>query len=88
MKHLVKINVNGTNYEVAVKAGATLLDVIREELKLTGTKRGCDHGDCGACTVLMDGKVVNACITLALEADGRNIETIEGLDPFSPWRRR
>jgi len=79
MKQIIKINVNGDDYEIAVKASATLLDVLREELGLTGTKRGCDLGDCGACTVILDGKPVNSCIVLALEADGRNIITIEGL---------
>ncbi len=79
MKQIVKINVNGTDYEVATRSGATLLDLLRDELKLTGTKRGCDHGDCGACTVLMDGKAVNSCIILALEAEGKRIETIEGV---------
>jgi 4-hydroxybenzoyl-CoA reductase subunit alpha len=79
MKQIVKINVNGTDYEVATRSGATLLDLLRDELKLTGTKRGCDHGDCGACTVLMDGKAVNSCLILALDADGKKIETIEGI---------
>lgn len=79
MKQIININVNGTDYETAIRSGATLLDLLRDELKLTGTKRGCDHGDCGACTVLMDGKAVNSCLVLALEADGRRIETIEGV---------
>lgn len=79
MKQLININVNGTDYEVAVRPGTTLLDLLREELHLTGTKKGCELGDCGACTVIMDGKAVNSCIVLALEADGRKVETIEGL---------
>jgi len=79
MKQLVNINVNGNDYEIAVRTGATLLDVLREELKLTGTKRGCDQGDCGACTVLLDGKAVNSCLVLAVETNGRKVETIEGL---------
>ena len=79
MKHLININVNGDNYELAVKPGTTLLDLLREDLKLTGTKKGCELGDCGACTVIMDGKAVNSCLVLAIEADGKKIETIEGL---------
>ncbi|MBI5323830.1 MAG: molybdopterin-dependent oxidoreductase [Ignavibacteriae bacterium] len=79
MKQLININVNGQDYEVAVKPNTTLLDLIREELRLTGTKKGCEQGDCGACTVIMNGKAVNSCIVLALEADGKNIQTIEGL---------
>ncbi len=79
MKQLVKINVNGTDYEVAVRTGATLLDLLRDELRLTGTKRGCNSGDCGACTVLLDGKAINSCLVLALEADGKKVETIENL---------
>jgi 4-hydroxybenzoyl-CoA reductase subunit alpha len=79
MKHLININVNGDSYELAVKTGTTLLDLLREDLRLTGTKKGCELGDCGACTVIMDGKAVNSCLVLAIEADGKNIETIEGL---------
>ena len=79
MKQIININVNGTDYETAVRPGATLLDLLRDELGLTGTKRGCDQGDCGACTVLLDSKAVNSCLVLALEADGRKVETIEGL---------
>ena len=79
MKNIVKVNVNGTDYEVAVRPGTTLLDLLREEIKLTGTKKGCELGDCGACTVIMDGKVVNSCLVLALEAEGKSITTIEGI---------
>lgn len=79
MKHLIKINVNGTDYELAVNPGLTLLDMLREDLRLTGTKKGCELGDCGACTVIMDGKAVNSCLVLALDAAGKNIQTIEGL---------
>jgi 4-hydroxybenzoyl-CoA reductase alpha subunit len=79
MKQLININVNGTDYETAVKPGTTLLDLLREELRLTGTKKGCELGDCGACTVIMNGKAVNSCLVLALEADGSKILTIEGL---------
>lgn len=79
MKKLIKIVVNGNDYEVAVRPGITLLDLLREELRLTGTKKGCELGDCGACTVIMEGKPVNSCLVLALEADGKNITTIEGI---------
>lgn len=79
MKQLIKINVNNTDYEVAVNPGTTLLDLLRNELKLTGTKCGCNMGDCGACTVLSDGKPVNSCLLLALEIQGKKILTIESL---------
>ncbi len=79
MKQLIKINVNGTDHEVAVKPNHTLLDLLREQLNLTGTKRGCELGDCGACTVLLDGKPVNSCLLLAVEAEGKSITTIEGI---------
>jgi 4-hydroxybenzoyl-CoA reductase subunit alpha len=79
MKKIININVNGDNFEVAIKPGTTLLDLLREELKLTGTKKGCELGDCGACTVIMDGKAVNSCIVLAMDADGKKVETIESL---------
>ncbi len=79
MKQLININVNGTDYEAAVNPGTTLLDLLREDLGLTGTKKGCELGDCGACTVIMNGKAVNSCLVLALEADGSKILTIEGL---------
>jgi aerobic carbon-monoxide dehydrogenase small subunit len=71
--------VNGTRYEAQIKPWATLLDVLREEIGLTGTKEGCGVGECGACTVLLDGKPVNACLILAAEAEGKEITTIEGL---------
>ncbi len=79
MKKIINIDVNGNHYEVAIKPNITLLDFLREELKLTGTKKGCELGDCGACTIIMDGKAVNSCLVLAIEADGKKIETIEGL---------
>lgn len=75
----IRLNVNGKDYELQVKPSATLLDVIREDLALTGTKEGCGVGECGACTVIMEDKAVNACIVLAIEANGKNITTIEGL---------
>lgn len=78
MKSL-RLKVNGKSYTIKVKAQATLLDVIREDLGLTGTKEGCGLGECGACTVIMGDKTVNACIVLAVEAEGKEITTIEGL---------
>ncbi len=78
-KSTITLTVNGETYRVSVKPNSTLLDVLRDELELTGAKRGCDAGDCGACTVIMDGKAVNACLVLAMKADGRDIVTIEGL---------
>ncbi|KUO77514.1 MAG: hypothetical protein APF81_07760 [Desulfosporosinus sp. BRH_c37] len=75
----IKLTVNGNEYEISVKPNATLLDVLREDLGLTGTKEGCGNGECGACTVIIDGKTTNSCITLAVEANGKEITTIEGL---------
>jgi aerobic-type carbon monoxide dehydrogenase small subunit (CoxS/CutS family) len=79
MKHLIEINVNGTSYELAVKPSTTLLDLLRDQLLLTGAKKGCELGDCGACTVLLNGKAVNSCLVLAVETDAQNVVTIEGL---------
>ena len=76
---LLKMVVNGKSVEVKVDPTWTLLYVLREELKLTGTKKGCEKGDCGACTVLLQGTPVNSCLVLALHAEGKEIETIEGL---------
>lgn len=78
-KSTITLTVNDEVYEIMVKPNASLLDVLRNELDLTGTKRGCDSGDCGACTVIMDDKTVDACLVLAMKADGRNIVTIEGM---------
>jgi carbon-monoxide dehydrogenase small subunit len=75
----IKLTVNGRSYELSVPPWETLLKVIREDLGLTGTKEGCGLGECGACTVIMDGKVVNSCLVLAVEADGKKLTTIEGL---------
>ncbi len=75
----IRLTVNGTPYELSVRPHATLLEVIREDLGLTGTKEGCGVGECGACTVIMDGKTVNACLVLAAEAHGSEVTTIEGL---------
>ncbi len=77
--HEITLNVNGDPYTVVVKAHHTLLDVLRDQLGLTGAKRGCENGECGACTVLFDGDPVNSCLVLAVEADGHTIETVEGL---------
>jgi xanthine dehydrogenase YagT iron-sulfur-binding subunit len=73
------LNVNGREHTLALEPRVTLLDALRERLDLTGTKKGCDQGTCGACTVLVDGKRVNACFTLAIMTQGRNVTTIEGL---------
>jgi carbon-monoxide dehydrogenase small subunit len=78
-KVLLRMTVNGKPVEVRVNPTWTLLRVLREELRLTGTKKGCEQGDCGACTVQMEGKAVNACLVLALQAEGKAIETVEGL---------
>jgi len=79
MRHLLRVNVNGADYELAVAPWMTLNDVLRDELRLTGTKKGCGDGDCGACTVLLDGRSVLSCLTLALDADGCSVITVEGL---------
>jgi len=79
VKKTVSLMVNGTSYALDVDAKDLLLDVIREKLGLTGTKRGCENGECGACTVLIDGKAENSCLVLAVTADGKDILTIEGL---------
>jgi len=73
------LKVNGTTHALSLDTRTSLLDALREHLALTGTKKGCDHGQCGACTVLLDGRRVNSCLTLAVMADGAEITTIEGL---------
>ena len=75
----IRLIVNGISYELDVKPWETLVDVLRNDLGLTGTKEGCGLGECGACTVIMEGKAVNSCLVLASEADGTTITTIEGL---------
>lgn len=75
----VKLKVNGVEKRVEVGAWVTLLDLLREEFGLTGTKKGCDHGQCGACTVLVDGVRVNSCLQLAVMKDGAEVVTIEGI---------
>lgn len=79
MKHSVELRVNGEKIRLSVEGDQTLLDFLREQLSLTGTKKGCDQGDCGACTVLVDGQPLNSCLVLAVEAADRDITTIEGL---------
>jgi len=75
----VSLRVNGTDRRLNVDPWTTLLDLLRERLDLTGTKKGCDHGQCGACTVLLDGIRVNACLILAVSKDGSEVTTIEGV---------
>jgi len=75
----VALNVNGVETRLKVAPWTTLLDALRDHLDLTGTKKGCDHGQCGACTVLLDGRRINACLTLAVMHDGQPVTTIEGL---------
>jgi xanthine dehydrogenase YagT iron-sulfur-binding subunit len=75
----VSFNVNGQVHELAIDLRTTLLDALRERLNLTGTKKGCDHGQCGACTVILDGRRINSCLTLAVMHEGASITTIEGL---------
>ena len=87
MEYRVKFYVNDAPVELTVPANRTLLSVLRDDLALTGTKEGCGAGECGACTVIMDGLAVNACLILAPELNGKHIETVEGLakgDQLSP----
>ena len=79
MKQAVTLVVNGNEYALAVAPNQTLLDVLRDELALTGTKKGCDAGACGACTVIVEGKPVLSCLTLAIRCQGQTIQTVEGL---------
>ena len=79
MRYDATLNVNGRAYPVAIEPGRTLLSVLRSEVGLTGAKEGCDDSECGACMVLLDGQPVNSCSYLALQADGREVVTIEGL---------
>jgi xanthine dehydrogenase YagT iron-sulfur-binding subunit len=77
--HKVSFVVNGKSHELNLDTRTTLLDALREHLHLTGTKKGCDHGQCGACTVMVDGRRINSCLTLAVMHEGDDITTIEGL---------
>jgi aerobic carbon-monoxide dehydrogenase small subunit len=79
MKKIINITINNEKYELAVAPNKTLADLLRYDLGLTGTKKGCDSGDCGACTVILDGDAVNSCLILAIQTDGSVVETIEGL---------
>ena len=86
----LELTVNGEPRETAAPAQATLLEVLRERLELTGTKRGCNHGVCGACTVLLDGKLARACLTLAADVGERTVTTVEALErdgALSPVQR-
>ncbi len=78
-KRWIQLTVNGEEHEVYVEPRRRLLDVLREDLGLTGTKEGCGTGDCGACTVILDGRLVNACLVFAISANGKSVETVEGL---------
>lgn len=78
-RYLVTINVNGMEYTKLIKANTLLVNFLREELDLTGTKKGCELGDCGSCTVIMNGKPINSCLVLAIEADGAQVTSIEGV---------
>lgn len=75
----VSINVNGINYTKEIDPSIRLIDFLRDELKLKGTKEGCGEGECGACTVIVNGKAINSCLMLASSADGKNVITIEGI---------
>ena len=77
--HTVALELNGERCELEVQPWTTLLDLLREQLGLTGTKKGCDHGQCGACTVLLNGRRINSCLTLAVMQDGASVVTVEGL---------
>jgi len=80
MKKMICLTINGKEYELAVAPNMTLADLLREELLLTGTKKGCELGECGSCTVIMDGRAVNSCLVLAVQASGKDITTVEGLE--------
>jgi xanthine dehydrogenase YagT iron-sulfur-binding subunit len=76
----VRLRINGEEHALTVDTRTTVLDLLREHLYLTGAKKGCDHGQCGACTVLLDGRRANSCLLLAVQCDGAELTTIEGLD--------
>jgi xanthine dehydrogenase YagT iron-sulfur-binding subunit len=78
-RHEIHLNVNGRDHQIELDSRTSLLDLLRERLGLTGAKKGCDHGQCGACTVHIDGRRIASCLTLAIQANGRTVTTIEGL---------
>ena len=80
MKRVIELNVNGNAYETVISPQDLLIDVLRQKLDLTGTKKGCGQGDCGTCTVLIDGRRALACLTLAIACEGRRVLTIEGME--------
>jgi carbon-monoxide dehydrogenase small subunit len=80
-KRTITLVINGDEHSLAVRPNRTLAEALRDDLRLTGTKVGCETGDCGACTVLLNGRPVNSCLTLAMEADGQQVVTIEGIAP-------
>lgn len=79
MKHKISFTINGEKNTVEIESNKTLLKMIREDLNLTGTKEGCGAGECGSCTIIINNKAVNSCMMLAVEADGKDILTVEGL---------
>ena len=79
MTHSIDLKINGEARQISVEPHWSLLDTLRDELQMTGTKKGCDEGDCGACTVILDGKAVTSCMVLAMDANGKDIVTVEGL---------
>lgn len=90
MEKMITLNVNSQSFHLKVEPSDLLVDVLRDELELTGTKVGCGTGDCGACTVLIDGKPVNSCLVLAVTAEGKEILTVEGLadiDDLTPLQQ-
>jgi carbon-monoxide dehydrogenase small subunit len=87
MKTLINLKVNGKEYELAVEPNTLLVDLLRCDLELTGTKKGCGSGECGSCTVILNGKPVNSCLVLAVQANGADILTIEGLKPAEGLHR-
>jgi xanthine dehydrogenase YagT iron-sulfur-binding subunit len=89
-RHTISLRVNGVERSLGIEPRVSLLDLLRDHLRLTGTKKGCDQGACGACTVLVDGERINSCLMLALQCDGRQVQTIEGLaarDELHPLQR-
>jgi carbon-monoxide dehydrogenase small subunit len=80
MKKMICLTINGKEYEQAVSPNMTLADLLRQELLLTGTKKGCELGECGTCTVIMNGRAANSCLVLAVQASGKDIITVEGLE--------